>query len=59
MKVGWKNALVEKDTPVLPISDWIGDPSAKKSNNMSWWRGMDILVGNNPMHDETIFRGAR
>merc|ERR1712066_608281 len=43
MKVGWKKPFIEKSTPVLPLSGWMGDNLNKKSTNMSWWTGMDIL----------------
>jgi len=43
MKVGWKKPFIEKSTPVLPLSGWMGDNLNKKSENMSWWSGMDIF----------------
>ena len=43
MKVGWKKDFVEKSTPVLPLSGWMGDNLIKKSENMSWWSGMDVI----------------
>merc|ERR1711934_1167781 len=46
IKVGWKKDFVEKSTPVLPLSGWIGDNLLKKSTNMSWWSGMKILDPN-------------
>merc|ERR1712048_1314260 len=33
-KVGWKKDFIEKNTPVLPISGWMGDNLLKKSDNM-------------------------
>jgi translation elongation factor EF-1alpha len=30
VKVGWKKDFVEKNTPVLPISGWMGDNLLKK-----------------------------
>jgi len=44
IKVGWKKDFVEKSVPVLPISGWMGDNLIKKSENMGWWSGQDILV---------------
>merc|ERR1712061_828396 len=41
VKVGWKKDFVEKSTPVLPISGWMGDNLLKKSDNMGWWKGAD------------------
>jgi len=46
IKVGWKKDFVEKSTPVLPLSGWIGDNLLKKSTNMPWWAGMKILDPN-------------
>jgi elongation factor 1-alpha len=43
MKVGWKKDYVEKCVPVLPISGWIGDNLIKKTENMSWWKGVDVI----------------
>merc|ERR1712085_157587 len=46
IKVGWKKDFVEKSTPVLPLSGWIGDNLMGKSKNMPWWAGMKILDPN-------------
>merc|ERR1711937_741863 len=43
IKVGWKKDFVEKSTPILPLSGWIGDNLLAKSTNMAWWSGMKIL----------------
>jgi len=45
VKVGWKKDFIEKNTPVLPISGWMGDNLLKKSDNMAWWKGMTIECG--------------
>merc|ERR1711865_945185 len=45
VKVGWKKDFIEKNTPFMPISGWMGDNLLKKSTNMDWWKGMDVLVG--------------
>jgi len=42
VKIGWKKDFVQKSVPVLPISGWCGDNLLKKSDNMNWWKGMDI-----------------
>merc|ERR1712000_345067 len=55
VKVGWKKDFIEKNTPVLPISGWMGDNLLKKSTNMDWWKGMDVLVGKESLHVETLF----
>jgi len=43
-KVGWKKTLIEKEVPFLPISGWMGDNLIKKSDNMAWWKGMDVCI---------------
>jgi len=43
-KVGWKKTMIDKEVPFLPISGWIGDNLLKKSENMKWWKGMDVCV---------------
>merc|ERR1712032_1671218 len=55
VKVGWKKDFIEKNTPVLPISGWMGDNLLKKSTNMDWWKGMDVAVGKENLHVETLF----
>jgi len=47
IKVGWKKDSIEKNTPVMPISGWMGDNLLKKSENMTWWNGMDANPGDN------------
>merc|ERR1719464_2535845 len=55
VKVGWKKDFVEKSTPVLPISGWMGDNLVKKTTNMPWWKGADVKVGSETIHLETIY----
>merc|ERR1712187_178482 len=55
IKVGWKKDFVEKSVPVLPLSGWMGDNLNKKSENMSWWSGMDIEVEKNKFHIDTLY----
>merc|ERR1712122_27577 len=55
IKVGWKKDFIEKNTPVLPISGWMGDNLLKKSENMPWWKGMDVLYGKETIHIETLY----
>merc|ERR1719472_333352 len=45
VKVGWKKDFIEKNTPVLPISGWMGDNLLKDMGNMAWWKGVEIEVG--------------
>merc|ERR1711957_162852 len=54
-KVGWKKDFIEKDTPVLPISGWMGDNLLKKSANMDWWKGQDIQYGKETIHVDTAY----
>merc|ERR1719440_310898 len=55
IKVGWKKEFIEKNTPLLPISGWMGDNLLKKSDNMTWWKGMDIAVGKETIHVDTMY----
>merc|ERR1711977_488666 len=57
MGVGWKKDFIEKNTPMLPISGWMGDNLLKKSENMGWWKGADVLVGsaNEKIHIDTLY----
>merc|ERR1719240_2349862 len=55
IKVGWKKDFVEKSTPVLPILGWMGDNLIKKTENMSWWSGQDILVEKTKLHIDTLY----
>merc|ERR1739844_726118 len=50
VKVGWKKDFIEKNTPVLPISGWMGDNLLKKSENMGWWKGMAVEYGKENIH---------
>merc|ERR1712216_642882 len=44
IKVSWPKAFVEKRTPIIPISGWMGDNLLEKSTNMGWWDGMDVKL---------------
>lgn len=55
IKVGWKKDFVEKSVPMIPISGWIGDNLLKKSENMGWWSGVDVLVGKETIHIDTVY----
>jgi elongation factor 1-alpha len=55
IKVGWKKDFVEKNTPVMPISGWMGDNLLKKSENMGWWSGMDVVVSKETIHVDTLY----
>ena len=47
VRVGWKPDFVEKSVPVIPISGWIGDNLIKKSTNMTWWNGQEVVTLDN------------
>merc|ERR1712216_778789 len=56
IKVGWKKDFVEKNTPVLPISGWMGDNLLKKSDNMPWWKGQDVMIAKKvKIHIDTLY----
>merc|ERR1712010_259555 len=55
IKVGWKKEFVEKSTPLMPISGWMGDNLLKQSTNMGWWKGCDVLVGKDTIHVDTLY----
>merc|ERR1712084_187940 len=55
VKVGWKKDFIEKNTPVMPISGWMGDNLLKKSDDMTWWKGFDVLVGKETIHVDTVY----
>jgi elongation factor 1-alpha len=55
VKVGWKKDFIEKSTPRLPISGWMGDNLLKKSENMGWWSGTDVLCGKETIHVDTLY----
>ncbi len=54
MKVGWKKDFVAKSVPVLPISGWEGDNLITKSSNMDWFKGVDVEVGKEKVHIDTL-----
>lgn len=55
IKVGWKKEFVEQSVPVLPISGWMGDNLLKKSEKMTWWKGVDVKnQSGKSFHIETL-----
>ena len=42
VKVGLKKDFVASSVPVIPISGWMGDNLITQSENMPWWKGMDV-----------------
>jgi len=55
IKVDWKKEFVDKSAPVMPISGWMGDNLLKTSDNMPWWKGMDIEYGNETIHVDAVY----
>merc|ERR1712136_467590 len=55
IKVGWKKDFIEKNTPVLPISGWMGDNLLKKSENMPWWKCTKVYVETTEFHVDTLY----
>jgi len=53
-KIGYKKDFIEKETPILPISGWIGDNLLKKSDKMPWWNGQDVTLAGETIHVETL-----
>jgi elongation factor 1-alpha len=54
-KVGWKPEFITGSVPFLPISGWMGDNLIKKSENMTWWTGVDIkLEDGSTVHVHTL-----
>jgi len=55
-KVGWKKDFIEKATPIVPISGWMGDNLLKKSDKMGWWSGLDVEAqGGDKIHVDTMY----
>merc|ERR1711988_2000164 len=50
-----KKDFIEKSAPRLPISGWMGDNLLKKSDNMGWWTGADVLCGKETIHVDTLY----
>jgi len=42
IKVGWNKTFVNQNVPIIPISGWKGDNLFEKSENMNWWKGIDV-----------------
>jgi len=49
-KIGYKT----KKIPFLPMSGWKGDNLTKKSENMDWWKGVDVKVKKEKVHVDTL-----
>merc|ERR1712072_1220805 len=53
-QVGWTKPEVEQQIPVIPISGWKGDNLLKPTENMPWWKGVDVKVGSETVHIHTL-----
>jgi len=54
-RVGWKKDFIEKSTPFLPLSGWMGDNLVTKSANMTWWTGQDVVaLDGKTVHVDTL-----
>merc|ERR1712063_195331 len=53
-QVGWTKAEVDKQIPIIPISGFKGDNLLNKTTNMDWWKGVDVLVGKEKIHIDTL-----
>ncbi|AYV82419.1 MAG: elongation factor 1-alpha-like protein [Homavirus sp.] len=42
--VGWPKLAVDNRIPIIPLSGYKGDNLIKKSDNMPWWKGIDIKI---------------
>ena len=45
-KVGWPKQFVQNRVPILPISGWAGDNLITPSENMKWFKGVDVKYSN-------------
>jgi len=54
MRVGWQKSFVAESIPFLPISGWKGDNLVTVSENMPWWKGMDVKQDKNVVHVTTL-----
>ena len=53
-RVGWKPDFIKKNVPIIPISGLQGENLLTKSDKMDWWKGMDVQVGNETVHVDTV-----
>lgn len=54
-KVGWKKSQIKNNIPVIPLSGFRGDNLIKKSANMDWWKGCDVVNANGEkVHVDTL-----
>lgn len=53
-KVGWKKDFLTKRSAFLPISGFKGDNLVKPSENMPWWKGVDLDMNGEKVHVHTL-----
>lgn len=53
-KVGWKKDFLKDQVAILPISGFKGDNLIKPSENMPWWKGVDLKIGDQTVHVHTL-----
>lgn len=54
-KLGWKPDFVKNSVPIVPISGLQGDNLIKKTDKMNWWNGVDVSVGKETVHVDTVY----
>ena len=55
IKAGYDKKYVSESVPFIPYSGWYGDNLTKKSINMSWWNGQDIVTkSGKKIHVDTL-----
>jgi len=56
LKVGWNKDFITNSVAFIPYSGWKGDNLIKKSENMPWWKGVDVkTINGDTVHLETIY----
>lgn len=56
-QVGWNKQFIQDSVAILPISGWKGDNLTKPTENMPWWKGVDVRFGDKdskPVHVTTL-----
>ena len=53
-KVGWKMDVVVADSPVLPVSGWMGAVLLKISDNLLRWKGRMVFVDSTEFRTDTL-----
>jgi len=54
IRVGWAKKFISESVPFLPISGWEGDNLVNPSENMKWWKGVDVIQGKETVHVHTL-----